>query len=363
GLSLALEASSAGVLSEAEEAIRSLNASAWPALAPLARLLLRTESIASSKIEGMQLGVRELARAEARMESGGKPSPNAREILDNIAAMELAIDEAVSADRFGVDHILAIHRRLMATAPTARNAGRLRTQQNWIGGNDYNPCGADFVPPPPEEVLRLLDDLCAAINDDLLPPIMQAALVHAQFETIHPFDDGNGRAGRALIHVVLRRRGIAPGYVPPISVVLANARDRYIQGLTGFRGERVAALVEQFAAAAAVSARLATAYLRAVGALTESWRQQLRATVAPPRAGATAWAIIDILPAHPMITAPVATAVTGRTKAVVYDAIQELVAAGVLLPLSESRRNQAWEAVGLLDLLESLEAGTLPPTA
>ncbi|NUQ20806.1 MAG: Fic family protein [Gemmatimonadaceae bacterium] len=359
----ALDAGSAGVLSEAEEAIRSLNASAWPALAPLARLLLRTESIASSKIEGMQLGVRELARAEARMESGGKPSPNAREILANIAAMELAIDEAVSADRFGVEHILAIHTRLMATSPTAHNAGRLRTQQNWIGGNDYNPCGADFVPPPPDQVPWLLDDLCAAINDDLLPPIMQAALVHAQFETIHPFDDGNGRTGRALIHVVLRRRGIAPAYVPPISVVLANARDRYIEGLTGFRGERVAAWVEQFAAAAAVSARLATAYLRAVGALTESWRERLRATGAPPRAGATAWAIIDILPAHPMITAPVATAVTGRTKAVVYDAIQELVAAGVLVPLSESRRNQAWEAVGLLDLLESLEAGTLPPTA
>ncbi|NUR55972.1 MAG: hypothetical protein HOQ29_16120 [Acidobacteria bacterium] len=162
---------------------------------------------------------------------------------------------------------------------------------------------------------------------------------------------------------MLRRRGIAPGYVPPISVVLANARDRYIEGLTGFRGERVAAWVEQFAAAAAVSARLATAYLRAVGALTESWRERLRATSAPPRAGATAWAIIDILPAHPMITAPVATAVTGRTKAVVYDAIQELVAVGVLLPLSESKRNQAWEAAGLLELLESLEAGALPTPA
>jgi Fic family protein len=79
-----------------------------------------------------------------------------------------------------------------------------------------------------------------SVNDDVLPPLVQVALVHAQFETIHPFDDGNGRIGRALIHVVLRRRGVAPAYVPPISVVLANARDRYIDGLTRFREDRSA---------------------------------------------------------------------------------------------------------------------------
>ena len=83
--------------------------------------------------------------------------------------------------------------------------------------------------PPPPDVGELLADLCNAINDDLLPPLVQAALVPAQFETIHPFDDGNGRTGRGfLIHVVLRRRGIAPEYVPPISVLFAKARDRYM---------------------------------------------------------------------------------------------------------------------------------------
>src|SRR3989442_6553088 len=70
------------------------------------------------------------------------------------------------------------------------------TSQNWIGGNDYNPCGADFVPPPPEEVQGLLHDLCDAINDDRLPPIVQAAGVHAQFETIHPFADGDRKSTR-----------------------------------------------------------------------------------------------------------------------------------------------------------------------
>ena len=249
-LSLSLEATVAGVASEAEAAIRQLNEAADPALAPLARLLLRTESIASSKIEGLQTGVRELARAEARLEAGGKAGPTLMEVLANIDAMELALTEAAGAKRFGLDEILRVHARLMERASNAaRIAGQVRTSQSWIGGNDYNPCGADFVPPPPENVADLLDDLCEAINDDRLPPVVQAALVQAQFETMHPFADGNGRAGRALIHVVLRRRAVALSYVPPISVVLAAHRDRYIAGLIGFRQASVIPWVEQFAAA------------------------------------------------------------------------------------------------------------------
>ncbi|MEX2283591.1 MAG: Fic family protein [Gemmatimonadota bacterium] len=151
----------------------------------------------------MQLGARELARAEVRIESGAKVGAAAAEILANIDAMELAIEEAATAERFTVGEIEAIHARLMRDASSHATGGRIRPVQNWIGGNHYNPCGADYVPPPPEVVSELLDDPCVAINDDVLPPIVQAALVHAQFETIHPFEDGNGRTGRALIHVVL----------------------------------------------------------------------------------------------------------------------------------------------------------------
>jgi Fic family protein len=353
---LALGADAAGVVSDAENAIRELNAVAHPALAPLARLLLRTESIASSKVEGMQMGARELARAEARAESGGKASPTAMEILANIDAMEIAIDDAATAARFTTRQIIAIHRRLMQSAPNARIAGRIRTQQNWIGGNDHNPCGADFVPPPPKRITALLSDLCRAVNDATLPPLVQAALVHAQFETIHPFDDGNGRTGRALIQVVLRRRGLAPAYVPPISVVLAAARTRYIDGLTRFRGDRVDEWIEQFAGAAARAAHLAKQYLGAVQVLTTRWRAKV-AKASARRADAAAWAVIDILPGHPIITAPVAAAVTGRAKAAIYQALDELEDVGVLVSLSKGRRNRAWEAVGLLSLLAGLEDG------
>jgi Fic family protein len=366
GLPVHLDGTLAGLISDAERAIRALNDFATPALVPLARLLLRTESIASSKVEGMQLGIQELARAEARVESGMKASETAREVLANIDAMTLAVDEAASVAQFTRESILAIHRRLMEQAPNKRSAGQIRVAQNWIGGNDYNPCGADFVPPPPEEVDRLLEDLCAAVNDDLLPPVVQAALVHAQFESIHPFDDGNGRTGRALIHVVLRRRGVAPAYLPPISVVLAAGKRRYIDALMNFRRNEpdgMAAWLEHFAAAAARAANLAKAYVTAVASLTDAWRVRLAQSASAPRAGAAAWAVIDVLPAHPMITGPVATAATGRAKSQVYHALDQLESAGVLNPLTESKRNRAWEAVGLLDLIAGLEAGTLPAPA
>lgn len=359
-LTVDLPVSLAGLVSDAELAILRLNETGTPALTPLARLLLRTESIASSKVEGMQIGVREMARAEVQVETGLVPSRTALELLDNINAMELAVGQAAEVESFGVAEIVAIHARLMRHAPNKHLAGRLRSEQIWIGGNDYNPCGADFVPPPPSELQRLLDDVCDAINDDLLSPLVQAALVHAQFETIHPFEDGNGRTGRALVHVILRRRGLAPHYLPPISVVLAAARSRYIDGLTGFRADQVTAWIEHFAAAASRAARLANAYAIAVDALRGGWRAQLVASGHAPREGAAAWALIDVLPAHPIITAPVATVATRKVKTAIYGAIEQLVAAKILTPLSDSKRNRAWEAAGLLDLIERLDAGQLP---
>lgn len=359
GAGFDLPAPVAGVVSDAEQAIMSLNADADPALRPLARLLLRTESIASSKVEGLQVGIRQLARSESKLETGGRTSATVREVLGNIDAMQLAVDEATAANKIGLDHVTDIHRVLMARSPRPEIAGMVRTGQNWIGGNDYNPCDADFVPPPPEHVHELLEDLCAFMQDESLPPIVQAALAHAQFETIHPFDDGNGRVGRALIHVLLRRRRIASAYVPPISVVLASQRERYIEGLTAYRSGEVVAWVEHFAAAAARSAGLAKAYLGAVTDLMDEWREILSAGAAP-RSDAAAWAVIDVLPAHPVLTAPMAQAATGRAKAAIHNAIEQMVEAGVLEPVSSGKRNRSYEAAGLLALLEGLEAGRAP---
>jgi Fic family protein len=346
----------AGAVSEAEQAIADLNRAAGPELMPLARLLLRTESIASSKVEGLQVDARSLARAEANQETGRRVGSEAAEILANIDAMQLSIERAADLGAMRPADLLDIHRILLERAPNPQIAGKFRTSQNWIGGNDYNPCGAAFVPPPPGEVERLLDDLCAFVDDDVLPPLVQAAIAHAQFETIHPFEDGNGRTGRALVQVVLRRRGVTPAFVPPISVVLARDKDRYLDGLTRFREDRVAEWIELFAAATAEAATLAARYAARVGSLQDAWRERLRRR-ANPRADAAAWRLIAVLPAHPVVTVPVAVAATGRTKPAVANAIEQLEEAGILERLTESPRNRAWEVEGLLDLVAGLDAG------
>ena len=351
----AIAAEIAGTISAGEDAIRRLNAVAEPALAPLARLLLRTESIASSKVEGMQVDARSLARAEARADLGQTIGREAAEVLANIDAMQFAVDEAAVVPVLTINHICQIHRVLLVGD---RRAGSFRTTQNWVGGNNYNPCGAAFVPPPAAEVLRLLDDLVRFCNDESLPPLAQAAIAHSQFETIHPFEDGNGRTGRALVQVILRRRGIAPDYVPPISVVLAGEKNRYIAGLVAFRENREDELLEMFAVAAVRAADLAATYLAQVQALQDAWRAQLRGLV--KREDAAAWLLIAELPGLPIISTAVGMARTGRSRPRVQEAIDQLVQAGVLLPLSQGRRNRQWEAAGILDLLADLEAGTQP---
>lgn len=345
-------------VSAAEEAIRQLNGVAEPGLQALARLLLRSESIASSKVEGMQADTRSLARAEARSDLGFSISPQQADVLANVDAMQLAMEEAASADTLTLDHLLATQGALLARAVNAeRIAGVLREQQNWIGGNDYNPCGADFVPPPPKHVRPLLDDLVAFCNKHALLPLVQAAYAHAQFETIHPFVDGNGRTGRALVQVILRRRGLAPSYVPPISVVLADDKEAYIAGLVAFREGRENEWIAVFARAAARAADLASTYLVRVQQLQELWRERLGALGV--RSDAAAWRVIDVLPGHPIVSVPVAVSATGRAKAAVQQAVEQLVQAGVLEPLSSGKRNRQWEAIGLLELADDFQGLTV----
>ncbi|MFN8232622.1 MAG: Fic family protein [Actinomycetota bacterium] len=306
GLQLSLDGSLVGLIGEAEAQIAALNATSGPALAPLARLLLRTGSIASSKVEGLQVDARTLARAEVATDTGARIGADAAEILANVDAIQHAIEIATAHRKLMPQHLKDIHEVLMARTPIADRAGRFRTTQGWIGGNDHNPCGADFVPAPEDEIRSLMRDLCRFVDRADLSPIVQAAIAHARFGTIHPFDDGNGRTGRALVQVILRRCGLAPTFVPPISVVLAAAKDRYVRGLTRFRrDDHPAAWLEVFAAATSRATDLARGYLVEVGRLQELWRRQL-AAAADPRSDAAAWVIIEVLPGFPVVTVSVA---------------------------------------------------------
>ncbi|MFZ0214726.1 MAG: Fic family protein, partial [Candidatus Dormiibacterota bacterium] len=183
-------------VADAEAAIARLNVEATSLVdtEALARVLLRAESVASSRIEGLEVGARRLLRAEAARDLGEPASDvTALEVLGNIDAMALAVDSIGAGQSVTVPLLLELHRRLLAGTRLQQHGGNFREQQNWIGGSEYNPCAAAFVPPPPEFVEDLMRDLVAFANEDSLPAVAQAALAHAQFETIHPFVDGNGR--------------------------------------------------------------------------------------------------------------------------------------------------------------------------
>ena len=268
GRTFSFDGEVAADVADAEAAITRLNLEATSLVdtEALARILLRAESVASSRIEGLQIGARRLLRAEAAR-GLGEENPvdvTALEVLGNIDAMVYGIDQIKGGDAISVDLLLEIHRRLLARTKLEEYGGTLRKQQNWIGGSEYNPCNADFVPPPPEYVANLVDDLISFSNEDSLPAVAQAAIAHAQFATIHPFVDGNGRTGRALIHLILRRRGLSPRVLPPVSLILATSAKDYVGGLAGTRHRGPASAKASSVGVNLWVGRFATACVRAV---------------------------------------------------------------------------------------------------
>jgi Fic family protein len=151
------------------------------------------------------------------------------------SASALPVDAEAESGESLVATVLCLTRSWMLPVSRSRVSGLIRVEQNWIGGNDRNPVGATFVPPPPERVQPVLDDLEQFIARDDLGPLSQAAIAHGQFETIHPFLDGNGRVGRALVFAILRRRGLLGQYIPPISLVLNAAPRSYTSSLAAYQ--------------------------------------------------------------------------------------------------------------------------------
>ncbi|MEB3197852.1 MAG: Fic family protein [Candidatus Sericytochromatia bacterium] len=324
-------------------------------LEALSRQLLRAESIGSSRIEGLQLSQRRLARSELAPAQG---DALARSVMGNIAAMEAAIQLGSRTVRIEVADLLRIHRQLLEGTEDREVAGRLRTTQNWIGGSSHSPAHAEFIPPPEGEVEPLLADLCDFLAREDLPAIVQAAVAHAQFETIHPFADGNGRVGRALIHTVLRRRGLTPHFVPPVSLVLATNATRYVEGLTAFRAGDALAWCRTFLRTLHAATEHAKRLNADLLALQGRWRKAL----GHPRSDSAAERLIQLLPAHPVLNAEAAQALVGASAVAVRGALNDLSAAGVLKQVSIGRRNRVWEATALLHLVDDLEWTLATPT-
>lgn len=205
---------------------------------PFSAVLLRGESASSSQIENLTVSARRLSLAVLGA-SGSKVGVNAELVARNVHAMRAALN---TAENISVDNILAMHREL--TRGLQQDSGVLRTQWVWIKGD--SPVTADYVAPHHERVPAALEDLVAFMNRRDIDPLAQAAIAHAQFETIHPFTDGNGRTGRALISALLLARGVTRHVILPVSSGLLHDTEGYIQALTDYRAGNAEPIIELF---------------------------------------------------------------------------------------------------------------------
>ena len=309
-------------------------------------LLLRTESVASSKIESVEASLDDYARAL----HGIRTNASAVSMVAATAALDTMINDVTRHHRIELAVITSAHDVLMRDDPgEAPYAGRLRTVQNWIGGSNYSPRGALYVPPPPAAVPDYMNDLLAFANRDDVPALVQAAIAHAQFESIHPFTDGNGRIGRALINTVLRRRGATTRVVVPLASALVARRDRYFDVLNAYRTGDVRPLVAIFAESSGIAAAESQVTADRLGEIRQEWRTMVNA-----RAGSAASQLLAQLPLRPILSYEDASALVDAPRSSVFAAINRLHDAGVLRPLTDRKRDQVWGASLILDELDDL---------
>jgi Fic family protein len=316
-------------------------------LSGLGDLLIRTEALASSRIEHIYADLDEIARA-AVGEAAGEQARR------TVAAGQALSDLTRSCDHgspLTENAVLAAHRALLHDDLLNKAwAGRYREQQNWIGGSDFSPRTAAHVPPPHDHVEPLMADLTTFANRDDVPALVQAAIVHAQFEAIHPFTDGNGRVGRGLISAVLRRRGVTEHVVVPIAAAMLTDVDTYFDRLKDYREGNLDPLVHYMADSAEHAAAASRESAHRLADLPETWHEKVGA-----RRGSSTRTLIDGLVINPVLDIARAEAVTGSSRARTYEALDRLVDAGVLEEITRQARHRVWVAQDVMTELSELE--------
>ncbi len=331
---------------DATSAVASLDSGLGRQLVGLGSFLLRTESVSSSRIEHVNASRNDFAKALA----GIKSSSAAKTTFAAVTALESMIRRAGGSGRIALTDMLEAHRLLMKDDWNEKlYAGRVRDVQNWIGGSDYSPRGAIHVPPPTPLVDPLMDDLIRYVNREDIPAIVQAAIAHAQFESIHPFTDGNGRIGRALISATLRRRQLAKRTVVPIASAMLADTSRYFSMVNDYRNGAADEFVHYLAEATSSAAEAAESSAEVLAELPDAWRDQ-----AKPRGGSTAEALIGKLLGHPVVNVSDVMALTGSSYNAANGACDRLTETEVLTPLTQSARDRAWMAADVLDEIDDM---------
>ncbi len=342
---LDLPANLAAVTSEATAALAAFDAEMCADVAPFAAILLRSESASSSRIERLTASAKAIALAEL----GSRDRRNAVEIAANTAAMRAAIDLAEQLD---ADAIIRTHQALLGDiAPGA--TGAWRDQQVWIGASSYGPHTASFVPPHHDHIAAAIGDLVAFMQRDDLPVLVQAALAHAQFETIHPFVDGNGRTGRALIHSMLRAKGVTNNITVPVSAGLLIDIDGYFGALDEYRVGDPYPIIERLAEATFAAVHSGRRLVGDLRSIRDSWKSVIHA-----RTHAAVWQLIDLVLRQPVLDSALVQSELGVTAPTADASIALLVEAELLVQFTEGRRNRKYEAPQILAALDAFAEST-----
>ncbi len=330
-------------LALADDATRELtrfDAEAGHIAAPFDAILLRSESASSSEVENLTSSAQQVALAELGVSRSG----NARLVVANAHAMRAAI---ALSERLDSDAIIAMHAALLNDSdPEA--VGAWRHQQVWIGGGSVSPHTASFVPPHADRVHHLMADLVAFMHRTDLPVLVTAAIAHAQFETIHPFTDGNGRTGRALIHGLLRNMGATTNVTVPVSAGLLHDTSAYFAALDAYRDGRPEAIVESLAEASFRAVSNGRLLVADINAAARGWDNKVRA-----RSDSSVHRLKSHLLSHPVVNVRSVANHLEVSDVAATSAISKLADAGVLTPLSDNRRNRLWRAD---DVLQALDA-------
>ncbi|QYJ04578.1 Fic family protein [Nocardioides panacisoli] len=324
-------------------------------LEALNHLQLRTESVDSSKIENVDASLADYGRALL----GVGANASATSMASATAALTRMVEDAERTRSIRREAISRAHHDLFRRNPDeSHRAGHFRSTQNWVGGSDWSPRDALHVPPPPETVSAYLDDLFAFADRLDVPPVVQAAVVHAQFESIHPFIDGNGRIGRTLIHAVLRRRRVTRHLTVPIASGLVTHRDSYFDALNDYRAGHARSIIALLSAAIGSATTESWRTATTLGEIRSRWHDAVGGT----RPGTPLHRLLDLLTEEPIVNVELVARHVGGTTEEVEAAMATAVAAGVLDRAPRSRRAPVWLASDILaevhDLSQRIRAAT-----
>jgi len=324
-----------------------------PQTEPFLYMYVRKEAVLSSMIEGTQSSLSDLLLFELD-EMPGVPLDDVREVSNYVAALDHGMRRLREGFPLSLRLMREIHGILLAQGRgAAQRPGEFRSTQNWIGGT--RPGNAMFVPPPPERLMECLGALERFLHDEPVAttPLLKAALAHVQFETIHPFLDGNGRLGRLLITLLLCQQGVLQEPMLYLSLYFKTHRQHYYRLLNDVRetGDWEAWL-RFFSEAVSVTAAQAVESARDLHQLVRNDRERVTGL---GRAGGSALQVLNALSAHPIATAGSIGDATGLVPATVNRVLVRLCDMGIVTEITNQKRNRVF---GYTEYIAILNRGT-----